>query len=200
MLCDITIKEKTVPIQTSIAAAETAVRRETLLDGLVGYRLRRASTHIVADFSMTMAPLQVRPVLFAVLAIVRAMPGIIQRGLGTELGIQRANLVPLVNELTRRGLMARRADPTDRRALALYLTKAGEHLLDEAAVLVRDHEDRMLIGLSPSDRATLLALLEKILPCPSVRPVSAPPAGLPEPLSVLPGETFGTETVKEPSA
>jgi DNA-binding MarR family transcriptional regulator len=134
----------------------------SLLDGLVGYRLRRASGVMMADFATAMAPLALRPVLFAMLCVIRSSPGIIQMGLGTELGIQRANLVPLVNELAGRDLIERRPAPRDRRAFALYLTPAGERLLDEAETMVLAHEDRVLKRLSRTERARLLELLEKI--------------------------------------
>jgi DNA-binding MarR family transcriptional regulator len=140
----------------------TSELRPSMLGSLVGYRLRRASNRLIGDFSATMAPLSLRPVLFAMLEVVRANPGIIQMGLGTELGIQRANLVPLVNELTGRGLIKRIPAPNDRRALAVYLTDEGARLLDEAEGLVRAHEERMLAALSRSERNKLLELLEKI--------------------------------------
>lgn len=134
----------------------------TPLDGLVGYRLRRASGRMMSDFGSSMAPLALRPVLFAMLCVVRASPGIIQMGLGAELGIQRANLVPLVNELTGRDLIERRPAPNDRRAYALYLTGEGERLLDQAEKMVGEHEERMLAALTRPERAKLLELLAKI--------------------------------------
>jgi len=133
-----------------------------LLDNLVGYRLRRASARMMSHFLMTMEPLGLRPVLFAMLETIRAQPGIIQQALGTQLGIQRANLVPLINELTSRDLIERRADPSDRRALRLFLTGEGGRLLEEAELLVLRHEEDMLEQLSPAERRTLLALLDKI--------------------------------------
>ena len=133
-----------------------------LLDTLVGYRLRRASGRMMTDFAASMAPLALRPVLFAMLCTIRANPGIIQMGLGTELGIQRANLVPLVNELTARELIERRPAPNDRRAFALHLTPAGEQLLAEAEGMVLAHEERMLARLTKAERARLLELLAKI--------------------------------------
>ncbi|MDB5721427.1 MAG: MarR family transcriptional regulator [Alphaproteobacteria bacterium] len=144
------------------AARLAAQQPASILDSLVGYRLRRASNRMLSDFSATMAPLALRPVLFAMLEVVRGNPGIIQMGLGTELGIQRANLVPLINELAARDLIERRAAPHDRRAMALFLTPAGEVLLEQADAMVREHEERMLAGLTRGERDKLLELLAKI--------------------------------------
>jgi DNA-binding MarR family transcriptional regulator len=150
-----------VAVKSNLAAVP-ADRPDTLLDGLVGYALRRAHNRMMADLAPTLAPLGLRPVLVAMLSVIRANPGIIQMGVGTELGIQRANLVPLINELTGRDLIVRRADPRDRRALTLHLTAAGEALLDEAAARIGEHEDRMLARLSAAERNKLLGLLARI--------------------------------------
>jgi DNA-binding MarR family transcriptional regulator len=146
----------------NLAVAAPAERPASLVDGLVGYRLRRAHSRMMADLLPVLTPLALRPVLVAMLSVIRANPGIIQMGLGTELGIQRANLVPLINELTGRKLIERRADPRDRRALTLHLTREGEALLDEAAALIGDHEERMLAKLSTAERNKLLELLGKV--------------------------------------
>ena len=133
-----------------------------LLESLVGYALRRATGSVMTDFVATMEDIAVRPVLFALLATISENPGVNQTMLGQSLGIQRANLVPLVNELKGRGLIERRPAPNDRRAFALHLSKGGQALLDEAVRRVRIHEERILSGLSPEERRTLLDLLARI--------------------------------------
>ena len=133
-----------------------------LLDTIVGYQLRRVSNAMMSDSAASMAPVGLRPVLFAMLCVIRSAPGIIQIALGSQLGIQRANLVPLVNELTARALIERRPAPNDRRALALFLTAHGESLLAEAEKLVFRHEERMLAGLGEDERSQLLRLLARI--------------------------------------
>ena len=148
--------------KSTLAVSGPPERPASLLDGLVGYKLRRAHSRMMTDLLPVLTPLGLRPVLVAMLCVIRANPGIIQMGLGSELGIQRANLVPLINELTSRNLVVRCADPRDRRALTLQLTGEGEALLDEAAALIGDHEERMLARLSSGERNKLLELLEKI--------------------------------------
>ena len=136
--------------------------KSDLLESLVGYALRRATGSVMTDFVATMEDIAVRPVLFALLATISENPGVNQTMLGQSLGIQRANLVPLVNELKGRGLIERRPAPNDRRAFALHLSKAGQGLLDEAVRRVRVHEERILSGLSAEERRTLLDLLARI--------------------------------------
>ena len=136
--------------------------RSALLENLVGYCLRRATNVMLADFMASLGELGLRPALFAMLAVVRENPGINQTTLGNSLGIQRANLVPLVNELTGRDLVERRPQPRDKRAFALHLTPAGRKLFDDAERRVEAHERRILADLSPAERGTLRDLLARI--------------------------------------
>jgi hypothetical protein len=92
---------------------------------------------------------------------------------GSILGIQRANLAPLINELTSRGLVERRAAPNDKRALALCLTSEGQGLLREARARALEHEDRILSGFTTGQRRQLLNLLGKIGPGPAATSLSA---------------------------
>jgi DNA-binding MarR family transcriptional regulator len=142
------------------AAADGAT--PSLLSELVGYHLRLANSRMMNDVKASLSPLGLSPVLFAILELVRAEPGMIQTAVGTELGIHRANLVPLVNQLMDRGLIARRIASHDRRALSLHLTAAGEGLLEKATWLVLEHEQRTLARLTPSERSRLIELVDKI--------------------------------------
>jgi DNA-binding MarR family transcriptional regulator len=148
--------------RTSAETGESAVVRSAFLESLLGYCLRRANNTFMADFAASVGDLDLRPALFALLAVVRDNPGINQTALGRSLGIQRANLVPLVNELTTRDLVRRQPHPRDRRAFALSLTRPGEELLADAERRIRAHEERMLAGLTERERETLRELLNRI--------------------------------------
>ena len=141
--------------------SEEAVRMGPL-GGLVGYRLRRASAAMSADYSDAMQELGVRQVHFGMLSVIAENPGIGQGVLGRALGIQRANMVPLVTVLVERGLVSRDVSVADRRALELRLSPAGEALLEACMARIRVHEDRMLGSFSSEERAQLADLLGRI--------------------------------------
>lgn len=143
-----------------------------VLHGFVGYHLRRASAAFSADFADATAGTGIRQVLFGILAVVETAPAIAQGRVGRLLGIQRANMVALINELVDMGLVERRVAAEDRRALALSLTAKGHAVLDECKRRLAAHEERMLADLSPPERALLIEWLARI----SRRDGSAPPA------------------------
>src|SRR3982750_2397891 len=101
------------------------------LDHLVGYHLRRASSAFGADFARAVEGTGMRQGLFGILAVVGANPGINQGAAGRWLGIQRGNMVALINQLADIDLLDRQTAAEDRRALALKLTPAGEKTLEE---------------------------------------------------------------------
>jgi len=132
------------------------------LDPLVGYHLRRASGAFAADFAAAMEGTGMRQVLVGILAVIAGSPGINQGAVGKVLGIKRANMVSLINELADNLLIDRQIDPGDRRALVLSVTKAGQAVLKESLARIAAHEQRMLAGFSAEEKARLLELLGRI--------------------------------------
>jgi len=133
------------------------------LDGLLGYRLRRAQLAVFQDFIQSMRDYDLRPAQFSVLAIIKANPGLKQSRISEALGINRANFVALLDELEARKLARRAPAPGDRRSNALFLTPKGENFLDEAFQhLQARHERRLDDALGNPEKQQLLALLGKL--------------------------------------
>ncbi|WP_026008854.1 MULTISPECIES: MarR family winged helix-turn-helix transcriptional regulator [unclassified Sphingomonas] len=132
------------------------------LESLVGYRLRRAWIAFSADFTSAMEGTGVRQVPLAVLSIIAANPGINQGATGRALGIKRANMVALINELVENQWIERAIDANDRRALTLTLTPAGKAVMADALQRIATHENRMLSDMEPAERSLLLDMLIRI--------------------------------------
>lgn len=132
------------------------------LGPLVGYHLRRAFGAFAADFAAAMEGTGMRQVLIGILAVVSGSPGINQGAVGRVLGIKRANMVSLINELVDAGLLVREVDPGDRRAFSLSINDAGRAMLADCLTRIEAHEKRMLAGFSEAEKATLLDLLGRI--------------------------------------
>ena len=133
-----------------------------VLGDLVGYHMRRASGVVANDFSRAIAATGMRQVLFGILSIVGSNPGINQGSVGRALGIQRANMVSLVNELVDGGLVLREAAAEDRRAFALSLTPKGAEMMETCLGRIRAHEDSLMADMSQAERAMLIRLLGRI--------------------------------------
>jgi hypothetical protein len=69
----------------------------------------------------------------------------------------------LVDRLVAENLIERRPSPTDRRAVALYLTKLGEKSSNAIFAVRQSRIEEALKGLEPSERDMLGKLTEKLL-------------------------------------
>ena len=79
--------------------------------------------------------------------------------LATTLMLTSGGMTGRLDKLERAGLVERRADPTDRRALRAVLTARGRDVIDEAVVAGLDAQREMLAVLGPERTATLSNLL-----------------------------------------
>ena len=68
-----------------------------------------------------------------------------------------------LDRLEAMGLVAREADPTDRRGRLVALTDRGRELVAAAAVDHLENEERLLGGLDGAEREQLAGLLRKLL-------------------------------------
>src|SRR5262245_10824193 len=83
--------------------------------------------------------------------------------LGRRCGIDRSDMVALVNELASAGRLERTPDPDDRRRNVIAITEAGREFLSELDRLLRDAQDELLAPLSSTERAELARLLGTVL-------------------------------------
>lgn len=129
------------------------------LSGLAGYLIRQAQLWVFRDFNETLTPLDIRPVQYGILTVVRENPGLSQMALSRVLGIVRSGVVPLLDGLESRGLLKRIAHASDRRSHALHLTADGNALVKRADALVQQHEKRLVQKVGPRGHKQLIEIL-----------------------------------------
>jgi DNA-binding MarR family transcriptional regulator len=81
------------------------------------------------------------------------------RDLAEELGVTPRNITTIVDGLEREGLLARRPDPGDRRAIWLELTPLGLSQIDQVHQLEQDISDRFFEPLAAEQRRQLAMIL-----------------------------------------
>lgn len=132
------------------------------LETLLGYNARRAALAVIGVFLDRMASYGLRPVDFSVLTLIAHNPGITSRQLCGTLDILPPNLVGMVKALDKRGLIERRAHPSDRRAQGLYLSPEGQVLQASAQATATQLENDVASRLTPNELTTLKDLLRKV--------------------------------------
>lgn len=82
-----------------------------------------------------------------------------QADLGRRCGIDRSDMVALLNQLTADGLVARAPDATDRRRNVVSITGSGRRRLRELDEQIARVQHELLAPLSPADRKRLVQML-----------------------------------------
>ncbi len=154
------MKQTTKTTPTVLPAVE--VVDTSYLETLLGYNARRAALTIIDVFFQRMAVYALRPVDFSVLSVIGHNPGVTSRQLCATLGILPPNFVGMLAQLEKRELVERQPHPSDKRAVALQLTQAGEKLMREAELTAQSLELDASARLSKAERKTLMRLLQKI--------------------------------------
>jgi len=133
-----------------------------MLDGIVGYLLRRAQLAVFEDFGRRFAALDLTPAQFSALVVIQDNPGRRQSDIAAALGVQRPNFVALMDELERRGFAERLRSGADRRANALMLTPAGAAMLDRALAAQAEQEAAIRALIGEAERRRVVETLTRL--------------------------------------
>ena len=132
------------------------------LEHWVGFNLRMAQQHAFEAFSRRSQEIGESPGRFATLTLIARNPGISQTELSHANGRDKSSLTPVVEDLVRRGLVARKRMRADRRTYRLNVTPAGKKTLAMLTRCARRHE-RVLDGIiGARDRKRFLQILKRI--------------------------------------
>ena len=111
---------------------------------------------------------------YAVLSSLDDQPTRTQAALAEAIGADKTRIIPVLEELQRRGLIDRTPDPADRRARLLSLTPAGRELRDAARSEIRAREDDLLAQVAEPDRESFLRVLRQLSALPRHEIAGAP--------------------------
>jgi MarR family transcriptional regulator, organic hydroperoxide resistance regulator len=131
------------------------------LDGLLGYRMRRAQGAMHRDYMATVSGLELTQKQTATLWLINANPGVSQVSIASALGMDRATMMSVTDRLEERGLLIRKRSEIDRRRQELYLTPAGQAMLRKVKTRISEHEGRFKALFKPAELAVLLEALRK---------------------------------------
>ena len=116
-------------------------------------RLMRRNFMRRADgFGLTQAQMQA-------MAYVARKQGIRQVTLADMLEIQPITTARLIDKLVEEGLVERRPDPGDRRAVQLFVTAKADKLLERIYVVAAAAREDAMIGITPDMQEILISVL-----------------------------------------
>ncbi len=132
------------------------------LERLVGFNIHILELLMYQLFYERFASPPMTPGIYSTLLAIEANPGARQGALADALMIQRSNMTILINRLIRMGYVKRRSAKGDNRGVVLFLAEPGARALRQVSTGMAAHEKRLASGLTAKERATCLALLQKM--------------------------------------
>lgn len=133
----------------------TLLGRTTYLMSRTGKTARSRLAERLADRGLRLRHM-------AVLAALVDFGPHVQRELASRLGIDRSDIVKIIDELGAAGLVDRARDLTDRRRVTVTVSPAGRVLLDHIEADATAVQDEVLAPLNARERARLTALLARV--------------------------------------
>ena len=130
-----------------------------VLNGHLGYFVRRLQVWVFQDFNRALASIDISPAQFSVLVVAGANRGLSQAELSATLGIERARLARLLHRLEERDLIRRLPSAADGRRHALQLTPQGRTLHARAKTLAARHQKRLIERLGAERHQMMLDAL-----------------------------------------
>ncbi len=128
----------------------------------LAYLLKRALIDLEDLHREHLDPLGINGRELSVLLLLQAREPESQQQTAERLQVDRTTMVALLDGLEAKGLVAREADPADRRRNVVALTDAGRRTLEKALRASDKAERRLLGALDESERTQLRALLARV--------------------------------------
>ena len=132
------------------------------LDGYLPYLLNRAGARIATAFSEEVRPLGATLQTWRVLAALHERDGRRMGDLSETTSIEVSTLTRLVDNMEKKGLVARRRDAADARAVTLHATPAGRRMTRIILPIAERYEKVALEGFSAAEATVLKTALRRL--------------------------------------
>lgn len=133
------------------------------LPGYLGYKLRQAQAASFRHIDRMAGESDLSPGRFSLLTVIGANPGVTQTRIARAFGLDKSTLSPVIDQLVKGRLVARKRSKTDGRAYGLSLTAAGRRSLDAKRAQIEAQEKVMAATLSPREHAGMMEILDRIV-------------------------------------
>lgn len=125
----------------------------------LGFLLKHAYLAYEARADAALASVDLNSRELGVLRVIVRNPGSSQLQVAERIGVDRTTMVGMLDTLERKGIIARKTDPSDRRRNVVELTKAGADSYGKALRIVQKTERQFLAGTDSASEAALRRVL-----------------------------------------
>ena len=137
-------------------------RKEMLFKDCVCFLIGRVSRRLNKITKESIMPYKLTTSQFFLLIALYEENGILISKLAEKVALDKATLTGIIDRLERDGLVERRDDPKDRRAIRVYLTPKAESLREELLEIYHRNNSRFLSVLSEEEREVFERVVQKL--------------------------------------
>jgi DNA-binding MarR family transcriptional regulator len=150
-----------VPAPSATGRSRAGSTALGILDSFIGFHLRIAQDASFRAFARHAGDTDLRPGRFAAMMVIHNNPGISQVAVSRAIARDKSSVTPLIQELLKKGYVARHPSAVDRRSVTLRLTASGEAQLQRLLAEAAEH-DRRLDAIVGNHKTELIRLLKDI--------------------------------------
>lgn len=132
------------------------------LDESIGFLINQTGRRITQVLNHYFVPHDVTTEQWSVLARLCEEDGISQKELAARVSKDQTNVTRILDQLQRKGLVVRKANPDDRRSFLPSVTPEGQAMYERIAPLEEKTIALAMEGLQPDEVAKLKELLQRI--------------------------------------
>ena len=125
-------------------------------------RLSQQSNQVFQD-EMKRIGADVTSVQFASMQAIELHGEMEQSQIAQSIHYDKATIGGVIDRLEKRGWVGRKANPKDRRAKLVTLTREGHNALEEITPVVKALQDQVVANLSDEERALFIKLAHKVV-------------------------------------
>jgi MarR family transcriptional regulator, lower aerobic nicotinate degradation pathway regulator len=133
------------------------------LQKMPGHLIRRLQQIAVALFVAECEALDLTPVQYASLTVIRDAPDLDVTRLSSLVALDKATLAKVIERLEAKGWILRSGSGLDKRVKLLKITPKGRKVLASAEPAVRRCQRRILAPLAEEDRQNFMRMLEQLV-------------------------------------
>jgi DNA-binding MarR family transcriptional regulator len=137
--------------------------KPSALEDHLGYWLRKLSNAVSSSFAERLARHEVSVPQWVVLRTLFDYESLPLKEIVVHVEVDQGSLSRMVDRLIARGWVQREADASDRRAVAISLTRQGRSLVPKLAAEADKNEEAFFSGLSQTEHEKFLRTIQKLL-------------------------------------
>jgi DNA-binding MarR family transcriptional regulator len=141
-----------------------------------GFLIRRLHQVHVSLFQEACGKFEVTPLQYSLLSALAARKAADQTTLAADIALDRTTTTGALKRLASRNLVERAVNDEDKRARVCKLTVAGANLLAQIEQFARAAHHATVSGLSTTEQALFISMMQRILKSHSARDSTAVPS------------------------